>query len=50
LIEDTIKYCETILGRKLTDHEILVVGISYQQGLLRGLQEKEGGASETDQR
>jgi hypothetical protein len=36
VIEETIKYIETLLTRKLTGEELTIVGISYQQGLIEG--------------
>jgi hypothetical protein len=41
LIESTIKYVESILGRKLTGEELLLLGVAYQQGYSDGL--KKGG-------
>jgi hypothetical protein len=37
LIEETLKYIENLLGRKLIKDEILIVGVSYQQGYINGL-------------
>ena len=41
MIESTIKYIESILGRKLTGEEILLVGVAYQDGYNQG--RKKGG-------
>lgn len=41
MIESTIKYAESILGRKLTGAELLLVGVAYQDGFIQGL--KKGG-------
>ena len=40
-IEETIDYIASFVGRKLAPEEILIIGLAYQNGLLRGLQEKE---------
>jgi hypothetical protein len=41
LIESTIKYAETILGRKLTGEELILMGVAFQDGYIQGL--KKGG-------
>jgi hypothetical protein len=45
LIESTIKYIESILGRKLAGDEILLVGVAYQDGYINGLKK---GREEND--
>jgi hypothetical protein len=47
LIESTIKYVESILGRKLTGEEILLVGVAYQDGFINGL--KKGRVENDDE-
>lgn len=32
MIDKTIEFIETVIGRKLTKEEILVVGLSFQSG------------------
>jgi hypothetical protein len=44
LIEETIKFIENILGRKLTGQELIAVGIAYQSGYAHGL--KQGGRTD----
>jgi len=39
-VDGTIKYIEMILGRKLTGEEIFIVGIAFQNGILRGIEEE----------
>jgi hypothetical protein len=39
-VDETIKYLERLLGRTLTGEELLIVAVSYQQGIIRGLYEK----------
>lgn len=38
-IEFTIKYIEKLISRKLNSEEIFIVGVAYQQGILRGIEE-----------
>lgn len=42
MIDETIKYVKTLLKRDLTGEELLIVTVSYQQGLNQGLYEKVG--------
>jgi hypothetical protein len=37
MIESTIKYVESILSRKLTGEELLLLGVAYQDGYINGL-------------
>ena len=41
MIEETIAFIESILGRKLTGQEIIAVGIAYQSGYAHGLKKGE---------
>jgi hypothetical protein len=41
LIERAIANVETVMGRKLTGEELLILGVAYQNGYLDGL--KKGG-------
>jgi hypothetical protein len=45
LIESTIKYVESVLGRKLTGGELLMIGLAYQDGYINGLKK---GREEND--
>jgi len=47
LIESTIKYIESILGRKLTGEEVILVGVAYQDGYINGLKR---GREENDRK
>jgi len=40
-IDGTIDYITMIMQRKLSVEEILMIGIAFQNGILRGLQEVE---------
>lgn len=42
-IEETIKNIESIIGRKLTGEELIVIGIAFRQGYRQGY--KQGGKS-----
>ena len=41
MIESTIKYAESIMGRKLTGEELIILGVAFQSGYTQGL--KKGG-------
>jgi hypothetical protein len=40
-IEDTIEKIESLINRKLEKVECLIVGIAYQEGLLRNIKQKD---------
>jgi hypothetical protein len=40
-INETITFIGSFVGRKLSGEEILIVGLAYQNGILRGLQQIE---------
>jgi len=40
-IEGNIAFIEIIMQRELTVDEILIVGMSFQNGILRGIEEEE---------
>jgi hypothetical protein len=39
-IDETISFISSFFGRKLSSEEILMIGLAYQNGILRGIKEK----------
>lgn len=39
-IDRTIEYIKIVMKRELTDQEILIVGLAFQNGILRGIEEE----------
>lgn len=37
MIENTIKHVESVMGRKLTGEELIILGVAFQQGYTLGL-------------
>jgi hypothetical protein len=50
VIDDTIKYVKALLKRELTGEELLIVTVSYQQGIIRGMYEKGGDSPDKNEK